>query len=95
MSGVAPLDQPLRIHSDREGRYIRIDVVDRGRGIAKDDEARVFVPFHSTKNNGMGLGLSISRSIIEAFGGSLTFQTNLDGGVTFSAKLPLAVEVQK
>jgi len=62
-------------------------VRDSGVGIP-DPPANVFTPFFSTKPNGLGMGLSISRSLIEAHGGRLQAARNADHGSTFSFTLP-------
>lgn len=64
-----------------------IHVKDRGKGIPIDAQRRVFDPFFTTKPQGTGLGLSISRRIVEAHGGTITFQTS-DAGTTFTVFLP-------
>jgi PAS domain S-box-containing protein len=66
-----------------ESGDIEIQVVDRGRGISDENLERLFEPFFTTKSEGMGMGLSISRSIIEAHGGRLTAERNCDRGLTF------------
>ena len=68
---------------------IEITVADTGPGIPPDIEARLFHPFVTTKDHGMGLGLSISRSIIEAHGGSLRLVAGT-AGARFSLTLPTA-----
>jgi PAS domain S-box-containing protein len=61
---------------------VEISVVDHGRG-AEQNLERLFEPFFTTKSEGMGMGLSISRSIIESFGGRLWAERNTDRGLTF------------
>jgi two-component system sensor kinase FixL len=67
-----------------------VRVRDTGPGLAPEVAARLFQPFVTTKSQGMGVGLSICRSIIEGHGGKLTAAANPEGGVTFSFTLPLA-----
>ena len=69
---------------------IEISIVDTGGGISEELAQQLYQPFTSTKESGMGLGLSISRSIIAAHGSELTFTNNNVGGTTFSFVLPLA-----
>jgi len=67
---------------------VEISVADTGGGIAPEISAQLFQPFVTTKRHGMGVGLSISRTIIEAHGGSITQQPNPGGGTVFSLTLP-------
>jgi signal transduction histidine kinase len=72
----------------REG-VIQVAVRDRGRGVAAEDVERIFEPFYTTKREGLGMGLSICRSIILAHGGRLWAENNADGGATFYFTLPV------
>lgn len=72
--------------------HIVIEVADTGPGISVDIAARLFEPFVTSKVNGMGIGLSISRRIVEAHGGTLSESRNTDGGATFRVALPLAMK---
>jgi len=67
---------------------IEITVSDTGHGFSEDALANLFKPFFTTKATGMGVGLSISRTIIEAHGGRMWAETNKDGGATFHLTLP-------
>lgn len=69
------------------GDVIEVDVEDQGRGIAPELEANLFSPFFSTKAHGMGLGLHISRSIVEAHGGHLWATRNGERGMIFHFSL--------
>src|SRR3954469_19865412 len=62
---------------------IEIAVADPGSGIPQNIAAQLFEPFISTRRNGMGLGLSICRSIVEAHGGKLRFEPDPGGGTIF------------
>jgi PAS domain S-box-containing protein len=75
------------LHDD--GR-VNIEIADRGNGLPPEAMDRVFEPFYTTKANGLGLGLSISRSIIAAHGGRLWARNNGDLGATFVVELPAA-----
>jgi PAS domain S-box-containing protein len=67
---------------------IEIAVADRGSGLPDEIVGHLFEPFHTTKRNGMGLGLSICRSIVEAHGGRLRYEPNSGGGAVFRLTLP-------
>jgi two-component system sensor kinase FixL len=71
-----------------DAETIEIAVADTGPGLAKGVADRLFEPFLSTKPNGMGLGLSICRSIVEAHGGRLRGDPNPGGGAIFRFTLP-------
>jgi len=68
--------------------YFQISVEDNGPGISEQVQDRIFVPNFTTKTRGMGLGLAISKNIIEQFGGKIWFETNEGRGTTFHFKLP-------
>jgi C4-dicarboxylate-specific signal transduction histidine kinase len=72
------------------GDMVEIAVADSGPGISAEVAARLFEPFISTKPDGMGLGLSICRSIVEAHGGELGSEPNPAGGTIFRFTLPAA-----
>ena len=67
---------------------VEVRVIDTGPGLAPQVQAQLFQPFVTTKEKGMGLGLSISRSIIEAHGGRLWAEANHERGATFLFSLP-------
>jgi len=67
---------------------VEISVADSGAGIAPEISAQLFQPFITTKRQGMGVGLSISRTIVEAHGGSIAPRPNPGGGTVFSFTLP-------
>jgi two-component system sensor kinase FixL len=70
--------------------FVRLDVADSGHGLSEATRNALFEPFRSSKANGMGLGLSISRSIVEAHGGRIWAEPNPLGGAIFSFTLPQA-----
>jgi C4-dicarboxylate-specific signal transduction histidine kinase len=69
---------------------VQVTVRDNGPGFASGSETRLFEPFFTTKPQGMGMGLAISRSIIESHGGQLWATANPDGGAAFHFYLPAA-----
>ena len=71
-----------------------VEVRDSGPGLDEDGAERVFEPFYTTKAQGIGIGLSISRSIVEAHGGRLWANPNQPRGAVFRFTLPLASEGQ-
>ncbi len=71
---------------------LQVEVEDTGTGISDEIAPQLFQPFVTTKANGMGVGLSISRRIIESHGGELTVRANPAGGATFVFTLPIATE---
>jgi PAS domain S-box-containing protein len=77
---------------ESEGGRIELTVEDSGGGIAENDLARVFEPFFSTKPEGLGMGLSISRSIVRAHGGRIWADNNARGSAIFHFVLPLTQE---
>ena len=75
---------------DDDGRTASSQLVvsDRGAGIPEGQLERVFEPFVTFREQGLGLGLAISRSIVTAHGGSIRAENNADGGATFRCVLP-------
>jgi two-component system sensor kinase FixL len=71
-----------------EGQRVTVEVSDTGPGISHEISAQLFQPFVTTKPGGMGIGLSISRRIIQSHGGDLVVRKNEAGGATFSFTLP-------
>jgi len=78
----------VRAESDGAG-LVRISVRDRGTGLTSDKLDKIFQPFFTTKPDGLGMGLFISRSIIETHGGCLWAENNLDRGATFHFTVPM------
>jgi two-component system sensor histidine kinase PilS (NtrC family) len=76
---------PLLI-SAREG--VMIEITDCGKGIQPQHVNRIFEPFFTTKSEGIGLGLSIAKRIVENHGGNITIESKLDKGTAFSIWLP-------
>jgi signal transduction histidine kinase len=66
-------------------------VEDNGPGITEKDKMKLFMPFFTTKSEGLGMGLSICRSILDSLGGRISFDNRPEGGSVFRVELPLAV----
>jgi len=79
---------------DQEGT-ISVAVSDMGAGFEEGSEDQLFEPFFTTKTEGLGIGLSISRTIVEAHGGKLEATTNPDKGATFHFTLPIHEELER
>jgi two-component system sensor kinase FixL len=69
---------------------VQISIVDTGPGLAPEVAARLFQPFVTTKSQGMGVGLSICRTIVEAHGGRIWAEPNRGGGTVFHLTVPKA-----
>lgn len=90
MSHVTDGPRRLSIRSERNGEgTVLVAVSDSGPGIEPKDQKRIFHAFFTTKPHGMGMGLSISHSIIESHGGRLWATNNSEGGATFQFTLPV------
>jgi C4-dicarboxylate-specific signal transduction histidine kinase len=92
LESMKELESPaaLRIVTQRSERgFIIVSVVDTGKGIKPEDAEHIFQAFFTTKSEGTGMGLAISRSIIESQGGRLWFTPNTGPGVTFHFTLPI------
>ena len=97
MTDVDPSERRVEIRavtSTDDGRpSVTIQITDRGVGIAPAEMPRLFEAFQTTKPHGLGLGLAISRSIVEAHGGRLWAEPNQDKGAVFALRLPVAQTV--
>jgi PAS domain S-box-containing protein len=80
----------LRTALHDEGRSVQVCIVDTGSGMSPENLSRLFEPFFTTKAKGLGMGLNISRSIIETLGGRLSAATNSDRGMQFCFTVPVA-----
>jgi C4-dicarboxylate-specific signal transduction histidine kinase len=90
MRDTSPASRRLVIRTAMEdGRAVRFSVRDSGTGIDRNDVDRLFEPFYTTKADGLGMGLSISRTIIKAHSGTIGAENNPEGGATFYFTLPV------
>jgi PAS domain S-box-containing protein len=93
MSGVDDRPRQLVIRTEREDDHARLTVQDVGVGIEPYSVEKLFEPFYTTKSGGMGIGLSVSRSIIESHHGRLWATLNDGPGAAFSFSIPRTPEV--
>jgi PAS domain S-box-containing protein len=90
MAGVHDRDRQLLVKTQREETdALRLTVRDVGEGLDPRNVDRIFNPFYTTKSGGMGIGLSVSRSIVEKHHGRLWAEPNDGAGATFSFSIPL------
>ena len=89
MRDVGPADRRLAISTAAGAGTVRVSVRDRGPGIPLHHLSRILEPFYTTKPSGMGMGLSIARSIVDAHRGRLWAENNPEAGATFSFALPV------
>ncbi len=78
----------LSISTEQSSGHIEIRISDEGIGIAEENLQQIFEPFYTTRDNGSGLGLSISYKIIEAHEGDISVESQPSGGTTFIVQLP-------
>ena len=88
MADIPPARRRIRIRCDIRKADIEISVRDTGKGLAADVMSTLFKPFITTKSHGLGIGLTIARTIINAHGGTIDARNNSDGGATFTVTLP-------
>jgi len=88
MSGVTSRPRELRIRSRMQDAELRVSVEDNGIGIDREVMPRLFEPFFTTRSQGMGMGLPISRSILESHGGKLWAESTVNQGSAFQFTMP-------
>ena len=81
----------VRVRCHHDGRTIEIIVDDNGRGVASEIAEHLFEPFQTTKARGMGLGLPLSRQIVEAHGGKILWEPTVPKGTRFYVVLPITI----
>ena len=82
-------DKQIFIKVKKFDELVSIQVIDNGKGIEAHNIPRIFEPKFTTKTSGMGLGLGIIKNIIENYKGTITFETEIEKGTTFTVTLPL------
>jgi signal transduction histidine kinase len=89
MKEAATTERKVVVRAETNGAgTVEISVRDHGIGLTSDELVKIFEPFYTTKREGLGMGLPISRSIIEAHGGRLWAESDVDRGATFYFTLP-------
>ena len=83
-----PASRRITIRCAVRAADVEVSVCDTGPGLPAEVMATLFTPFVTTKTNGLGVGLTIARTIVEAHGGTIDARENLDGGATFTVTLP-------
>ncbi len=78
------------VHLEKNKKTVTIAIKDNGKGIASKDKKRLFEPNFTTKSKGMGLGLGITKNIIESLGGTISFESEIHKGTTFYITIPLS-----
>jgi PAS domain S-box-containing protein len=90
---VLPAEQrKLILRTETYDGVVQVAVSDSGPGVADETLAKVFEPFFTTKSKGMGMGLSIARTIVEAHKGKIWAENNAGGGASFCFTLPVATD---
>jgi two-component system sensor histidine kinase RegB len=90
----SPADAPVAITGELAGGRLRLDILDRGKGMPPEILARVGEPFFTTKEpgRGMGLGLFLARAVIESVGGGLAIDARAGGGTSVSVTVPTEID---
>ena len=96
-TGLEPMAQPPGRETSASPKrassasgFIEVRISDEGIGIPEENLKQIFEPFYTTRDNGSGLGLSISYKIIEAHDGDISVESQPDKGTTFTVQLPTA-----
>jgi signal transduction histidine kinase len=90
MTHLEKSQRKIVVRTAQNGDTAEIEIADNGPGIPAEKLGEVFEPFYTTKPNGMGMGLSIARTIIEAHGGEISVRNESVHGACFRITLPLA-----
>lgn len=88
----SPEGETVTVSSHRKGRELIVDVGDHGCGISHDKRRKIFSPLFTTKNGWTGLGLPITKKIVEAHQGRLEVFDNTEKGVTFRVVIPISTK---
>ena len=88
MTSKAPSQRAINITTRANAKQVEAVIVDSGQGIAAEDQSQLFQPFFTTKEQGLGLGLSLCSTIVKSHGGKLSIENNTGGGATVVIALP-------
>lgn len=77
----------IRVQAKEHRKKVSITITDRGRGMSDEEKTHIFEPFYSHKKEGMGIGLYLTKKIIEAHHGSITFDSRIGQGTSFSIQI--------
>ena len=88
MAATPPGKRHVMVRSECQAATVRISVADAGTGLPPQLEGKLFAPFMTTKSQGLGIGLTIVRTIVDAHDGTIEAHNNPDGGATFTVTLP-------
>ena len=88
MADTPPAQRHLTIRSEVRAAEVQVSVRDTGPGLPADIIGTLFTAFVTTKSHGLGIGLTIARTIVDAHGGTIDAHNNLEGGATFTFTLP-------
>jgi len=88
MDATAPARRQIAISTEVRGANVAISVRDTGTGLPAHLDGTLFTPFVTTKTKGLGIGLTIARTIVEGHGGAIEAHNNSEGGATFTVTLP-------
>ncbi len=90
----APERSSVSVDLSHDQNSARVTIADRGPGVSPQDRAQLFQPFFTTKPQGVGLGLAISREIVEAHSGAIDFESGPEG-TTVTVRLPVERESER
>lgn len=88
-----PLGGILSIAIEHTNETLRLEITDTGRGISDEEAKKIFEPFYTTKEQGLGLGMPYAKKLIEQHGGTVSLRSRLGEGTTIFVTLPVAQEV--
>jgi len=80
----------LSVAIERTAEMIRLEIADTGRGIGEEEAKKIFEPFYTTKEQGLGLGMPYAKKIIDQHGGTISLSSRAGQGTTISIALPAA-----